>query len=670
VASREDVGIDIVAHDMASAALKDVGSSLTGVGTSAKGTSEHVTALGGTLDGVGKSPGFQSIVMGVGMGAGMMAWNAVGNSIGDVVGFLQGAVQAAIEDEAVETRLRAALEANVPAWNGNVDAIDRVIASRLRLGFTDDEQKAALTLLVAQTGDVTKALDIQRVAMDLARLKGIGLAEASKAVVMGMQGQGRSLIELGIKVKDYASAADIMAAIEAKAAGQAEEFTTTTAGSLAAMNVQIDEASRAIGEALTPLVAVAAQGLAAFAKDAAPVAVAAIHAIGDTASNTAKEVDNLNTILKTLNGTNIGPDAKPAQFDLTPQSVFGQNLGPVLANLGLLGAANQEAEARRQYDAQQQLESIRRLNEGYSQVAAAVGVVTLATIDTSHWMDSFALAEQRVRDQAYFTVAVLPLLAQGFRDAARAARDNRLDDAWDLKELPLKILIAKDDIVAAAKAVNEARSAEDKRAAQLRLLEAKRNVQDLVNQLSDAKTDAAAAGSGVGTAFGGGLFAEISRSGVNIGKAFADGLRSQEATVAAAAAGLASAATDRLRVKSPAKVGPLAEDQSLWGETLGKTWVAGLQRGLATYAQLPALADVRLTLQGGGSAPIAPPLGRVVGPAAVGGGSGGTSAVYLNVTVAGGIVDPTGTIGQQIADSLILPLRRALDRNGIGLAAR
>jgi hypothetical protein len=37
------------------------------------------------------------------------------------------------------------------------------------------------------------------------------------------------------------------------------------------------------------------------------------------------------------------------------------------------------------------------------------------------------------------------------------------------------------------------------------------------------------------------------------------------------------------------------------------------------------------------------------------------------VTVAGGIVDPSGTIGQQIANSLILPLRRALDRNQIGL---
>jgi len=157
-------------------------------------------------------------------------------------------------------------------------------------------------------------------------------------------------------------------------------------------------------------------------------------------------------------------------------------------------------------------------------------------------------------------------------------------------------------------------------------------------------------------------------AGATLGKAFADGLLSQEKAILAAAAKLAAATAAVLKVSSPAKVGPLAEDQSKWGQKLGQNWAAGLQRGLSEFARLPALVDIRATLQGAGPAPILPtPVPRALGAAASGVSRGAASTINVQVTVAGGIVDPSGTIGQQIANSLILPLRRALDRNQIGL---
>jgi hypothetical protein len=201
--------------------------------------------------------------LGVGIAAGAMAFNAFGASIQGAVGFMGDAVNAAMEDEASQAKLRTALEANVKGWNGNTDAIEKVLKSRMKLGFSDEEQRASLAVLVAKTGDVTQALEIQGAAMDLARLKGIDLAAASKAIALGMGGQGRALKELGINVKDYASGTEILAAIQEKAAGQAETYANTTAGAMEAMNVQIGEAMESIGYKLLPVV----KDLAFFVRD-------------------------------------------------------------------------------------------------------------------------------------------------------------------------------------------------------------------------------------------------------------------------------------------------------------------------------------------------------------------------------------------------------------------
>lgn len=1025
MAAREQVGIDVVAHDMASDALHQVGGSLRDVGKasadtsySLKGVQQDLTAgrdkslmmadatatLHSKLAGLTSSSGFQSMILGVGMGAGMMAWNAVQNAMTGVVGALQGAVQSAIEAEQSQTRLVGAIEANVKGWDGSTAAIQRVIAARFALGFTDEEQKNALTLLVTKTGDVSKALDIERVAMDLARLKGIDLAQASKAIVMGMEGQGRALIELGIKVGDFTNTSEVLAAVQAKAAGQAEDFSNTTAGALAAMNVQIDEASTVIGNELLPLVRDLAKGFADFVQGAAPVAVQVIRDLGSFAASTGREVDQLTGAWQgfvdviTTGKTGPSPAATPQGPSTSGwDQALGPHLGPALSDFffprtDAEAAAKDAAEAaaaaypaslaramaaqaskmaaisrgagfangadiaialQASFEAHMQAgqtgianavkkhasdvisaeltagakrangiastwskglgaqlgagepEWIMALNAlgkdmqssltksanagyilaalnskmiqqglasgkpGIAAETAALVSTMLVTLDKSYGpaflaaynfgsgiVNAAARAMAAGQMKAFgnaspgmapivpkYVAPVIPSMsgnadyqalmaaAQGIkavgaaaggtstaladaktklnalasdaktnlssafdkaktsahaffddlhsknlqaisdtRDLANAQLDAQIGAAnapvdaaraalqatQDARQLASLQAAMGPDPSAALQAVQDARqlaslqagvgSAADPAAQQaaetalsdfqaaqaVKALEAAARQQSAAAALSDfqaeqaikaleatAKTqvnaltlqqkandDAAAlavkAEDARATAQSASFDKQLAAlqtyldkhpamwakesaavikllnddgvtyaaSGAALGKAFADGLLAQEKAVTAAAKALAKAAADVLKIKSPAALGPLAEDQSVWGENLGRAWTAGLQRGLASYSQLPALADIRLTLQGGGTAPIAPQLGRAVGPAAVGGSGGGASTVYLNVTVAGGIVDPSGAIGQQIADSLILPLRRALDRNGTGLAAR
>ncbi|TAL42571.1 MAG: hypothetical protein EPN91_07965, partial [Salinibacterium sp.] len=198
-------------------------------------------------------------------GGGIGSWtSALGGSrlvaigaaaaVGGVILGLKGAAEAAIAEEKNIAKLDAALKANIPGWDGNRDAIDRRIEAGERLAFSDDEQRASLALLVGATKDVSKAQALQATAMDLARLKGIGLEEASTALIKVEGGQYRALKALGIQLRDGATATEALAAVQKVARGQAEAYADTTAGAMESLGLVIDDLQEDIGAALLPVI--------------------------------------------------------------------------------------------------------------------------------------------------------------------------------------------------------------------------------------------------------------------------------------------------------------------------------------------------------------------------------------------------------------------------------
>lgn len=204
------------------------------------------------FDTLGKSKGFQSIVAGVGLGIGQQIWQ---QATGSIVGFIGDAISAAQEEEVSIQKLTTALRANVPAWDGQTDAIERTLTARMKLGFSDDEQRDSLAKLVAATHDVNKALEIQRTAMDLARFKGISLADATDALTKVEAGSYRILKSLGISLKDGATQTEALAAVQKVAAGQAEDYANTNEGKLLVSQVKVNEAMEKFGKVALPAVA-------------------------------------------------------------------------------------------------------------------------------------------------------------------------------------------------------------------------------------------------------------------------------------------------------------------------------------------------------------------------------------------------------------------------------
>lgn len=191
----------------------------------------------------------KGFAIGVGVAATNFALGALQGTLGAVGDVVREATDAFIDDERSQVQLRAAIRANVDAWDGNTKAIEGVLAARMKLGFSDDEQRDSLKGLVAAYGDVTKALEVERTAMDLARFSGVDLATASDVLIKVHAGNYRALKALGINTKDITNETQALAAVQKIATGQAEEFAGSLEGRLAVASTRSKEAMERLGQA-------------------------------------------------------------------------------------------------------------------------------------------------------------------------------------------------------------------------------------------------------------------------------------------------------------------------------------------------------------------------------------------------------------------------------------
>ena len=222
----------IAARDLATPQLAKVSAATKGMQATAGGASGALGKLG-TVTGGLVTPTTAAL--------GAVAALSVG---------LVKALENAKADQASQRLLGAALEANIPAWDGNTEAIEKVIDARLKLGFTDEEQRTSLRQLVAQTKDVNIALEIQRTAMDLARLRSIDLTTASTLLGKVYGGNVGILARYGIQLAKGTTAQEAFAEVQRRASGQASAWADGLEGQTAALGIAFDELGERVGYAL------------------------------------------------------------------------------------------------------------------------------------------------------------------------------------------------------------------------------------------------------------------------------------------------------------------------------------------------------------------------------------------------------------------------------------
>ncbi len=172
-----------------------------------------------------------------------------------VGGAMFAAAKAAGEEDASIARLNATISANTKITDAQRKEMDAAIETRQGLAFSDDALRDSLARLIPRTGDVTKALKLQGIATDLARLRGIDLSTATDLVGKVYSGNIGILSRYGFAVDKNTTKQEALAMIQKASAGQAEAYADTVAGSIEIIQNSIDNTVEDIGRVVLPILA-------------------------------------------------------------------------------------------------------------------------------------------------------------------------------------------------------------------------------------------------------------------------------------------------------------------------------------------------------------------------------------------------------------------------------
>jgi phage-related minor tail protein len=164
------------------------------------------------------------------------------------------ATKMAADEEKGIQRLSVALQnvgVEYDAVKGSLEAV--INATQQKTSIADDQQRAALSELIATTGDYNTALSLLPLTMDLAIAKDMDMATAAELLGRVAMGNTSVLTRYGIQLKEGATATEALAAIQEKFGGQAEAYGQTVAGQFDLMKNNMGDFMESIGGQLLPI---------------------------------------------------------------------------------------------------------------------------------------------------------------------------------------------------------------------------------------------------------------------------------------------------------------------------------------------------------------------------------------------------------------------------------
>lgn len=514
-------------------------------------------------------------------GGGIGSWtSALGGSrlvaigaaaaVGGVILGLKGAAEAAIAEEKNIAKLDAALKANIPGWDGNRDAIDRRIEAGERLAFSDDEQRASLALLVGATKDVSKAQALQATAMDLARLKGIGLEEASTALIKVEGGQYRALKALGIQLRDGATATEALAAVQKVARGQAEAYADTTAGAMESLGLVIDDLQEDIGAALLPVI----KELALWLRDEV---LPTLRGVGDTIGPVIAGMGGLGNVITGV----VLPALTALKLGLGPLG-----LALIAVELGVK-QLSEEQERAAKIGERQRLEYAGVTQAALDTSAAMIELGQTPEAVAADIRESRAIMANAARTTLQEPIVTAQKTAQ--TQAKKIAHATPFEVAKSLRE-------GSDPVKLAAALLKDAVENSLTPMKEIAGLQAELAGTELAKRLQSKRPDVVAAAQAYKTAIEERLYAlrnGVPQIALDTGTTYTQALGSVQAQLRTEAQRLAQA----VRVPMEGLISPA----STWGKSTGEAYVKGIASGISTNTWLISqkIANISKLLEAG-----------------------------------------------------------------------
>jgi len=171
--------------------------------------------------------------------------------------FLADSAKAATEDAKSQVMLERQLRATTGATTAQIGEVNKAIASMEQMSsVADDNIRPAFAQLTRATGDVGKATELTRLALDVSAGTGKELSTVTIALGKAYQGNTAGLAKLGINVKGLK---DPMGALQKQFAGAAQ--TAANADPYQQMALALENIKESVGAALLPVLQQFAQWL-------------------------------------------------------------------------------------------------------------------------------------------------------------------------------------------------------------------------------------------------------------------------------------------------------------------------------------------------------------------------------------------------------------------------
>jgi hypothetical protein len=210
----------------------------------------NVTTFGGKVSEFGKKAG--------------LAFAAAGAAAAVYAGkLLVDGVQAAIADEKANALLANTLRNVAGATD---EAIEETLAytraTELATGVTEDELRPSLNRLAIATGDVSKAMQLQKLALDVSAGSGKSLEAVTQALARAQEGNTASLGRLGIGLSaaqlKTMSMNDVTSTLADTFAGAADTAANTFEGKMTRLGLAFEDVRDTVGgfvlDTITPMV--------------------------------------------------------------------------------------------------------------------------------------------------------------------------------------------------------------------------------------------------------------------------------------------------------------------------------------------------------------------------------------------------------------------------------
>lgn len=184
--------------------------------------------------------------------AGIASYNLLSMAVRSTVGFVKDSINESLASGQAWAQVKVNVENAGLSFSKLSDQLKAYSLHAVQLGFDDEAAALSVSKLSIITGDYTQAVQLNNLAMDLARSKNITLEEASHAIALVTQGNVRALKDYGIELGATATVADVLNEAQQKLGGSAAAFADTTQGKMAILTEQWHNMEQEIGDKITP----------------------------------------------------------------------------------------------------------------------------------------------------------------------------------------------------------------------------------------------------------------------------------------------------------------------------------------------------------------------------------------------------------------------------------